>query len=46
MQPGSHPALQEVEMFRWIRRNVRWVIPAAVVAAALGAWLLFGYFGV
>ncbi len=33
-------------MFRWIRRNVRWVIPAAVVAAALGAWLLFGYFGV
>lgn len=33
-------------MLAWIRANLGWVIPGAVVLVAAAAWLLFGYFGV
>lgn len=32
-------------MFSWLRRNVKWVIPAGVVLAGVAVWLFFGYFG-
>jgi hypothetical protein len=29
----------------WLRHNVRWVAPAAVVLGVFAGWLIFGYFG-
>lgn len=29
----------------WLRRNVGWVAPVAVVLAVFAGWLAFGYFG-
>ena len=31
-------------MRSWIRRHWRWALPAGVVLAAVGAWLVFGFF--
>lgn len=28
----------------WVRRHWRWAVPAGVVVAGVGAWLVFGYF--
>ena len=28
----------------WVRRHWRWAVPAAVIVAGVGAWLVFGYF--
>ncbi len=31
-------------MQRWIRQHWRWALPAGIVLAAFGAWLIFGFF--
>ena len=31
-------------MGSWIRRHWRWALPVGVVLAAVGAWLVFGFF--
>ena len=32
-------------MLIWVRRNLKWVAPTAVVVCGIGLWLIFGYFG-
>jgi hypothetical protein len=32
-------------MLIWVRRNLKWVAPTAVVVCGFGIWLIFGYFG-